>query len=56
MQDVNARDKKRTTLYRKVGKEDYDEPRLYHMVFNTSKVDLEVVCDLVCDLALAVKS
>ena len=56
MQDVNDHDKKRTTLYRKVGKEDYDEPRLYHMVFNTSKVSLDMVCDLICDLASTINS
>lgn len=56
MQTVNADDRKRLSLYRKVGKEDFDEPRLYHLVFNTGKVELEMVCDLVCDLALAVKS
>jgi cytidylate kinase len=56
MQAVNTDDKRRASLYRKVGKEDFDEPGLYHMVFNTSKVDLGMVCDLVCDLALAVKS
>ncbi len=56
MQAVNTDDKRRASLYRKVGKEDFDEPGLYHMVFNTSKVDLGIVCDLVCDLTLAVKS
>ena len=56
MQAVNTDDKKRTSLYRKVGKEDFDEPRLYHMVFNTGKVDLKMACDIVCDLALGVKS
>lgn len=56
MQAVNADDKKRASLYRKVGKEDFDEPRLYHMVFNTGKLDLDLVCDMVCDLALGVES
>ena len=36
--------------YKKFGKEDYDRPGLYDMVINTSKVDLETACDLVCQL------
>jgi len=49
-QSVTNDDKRRVNLYRKFGKEDYDEPGLYHLVFNTSNVDLDKVCNLVCML------
>ena len=47
---VASEDKRRMNLYRKFGKEDYDHPVLYHMVFNTSKIDLEKVCTTACNL------
>lgn len=43
-------DRRRMNLYRKFGKEDYDHPVLYHVVFNTSKIDLEHACAMVCRL------
>jgi len=49
-QTVTNEDKRRVNLYRKFGKEDYDEPGLYQLVFNTSNVDLDNVCKLVCML------
>lgn len=50
LQLINTEEKRRSSLYKKFGIEDYDEPRLYDMVINTSKVDLETACDLVCQL------
>lgn len=47
---VADEDRRRINLYKKFGKEDYDEPRLYNMVLNTSQVGLEKACDLVCQL------
>ena len=44
---VNSEDKRRLNLYRKFGKQDYDEPNLYHMVLNMGKISLEKACDLV---------
>jgi len=41
VQLVKANDKRRANLYRKLGKQDYDQPDLYHMVVNTSRVSLE---------------
>jgi len=43
-------DKRRINLYKKFGREDYDQPNLYHIVLNSSKVPLEKACDLVCKL------
>ena len=47
---VSNEDKRRKNLYRKFGKEDYDHPGLYHMVLNTSRVNIEEACSLVCHL------
>ena len=47
---VSSEDKRRTNLYRKFGKEDYDHPGLYHMVLNTSRIDIEKACSMACRL------
>jgi cytidylate kinase len=40
-QVVRAEDKRRKNLYQKLGKTDYDDPFLYHLVLNMNKVSLE---------------
>ncbi len=40
-QVVKSEEKRRTNLYKKIGKQDYDHPELYHMVINMAKMDLE---------------
>ena len=50
LQSVNREDKRRVNLYRKFGKENYDQPELYHLVLNMSKLEIETACDLVCEL------
>jgi cytidylate kinase len=50
IQVVEKEEKKRTNLYRKFGKEDYDHPHLYDLVLNMSKIDLEKAVDIVCKL------
>jgi len=47
---VSRQDKRRINLYRKFGKEDYDQPYLYHLVINTSKQSLEKGFRLICKL------
>jgi len=47
---VGRQDKRRINLYRKFGKEDYDQPHLYHLVINSSKQDLNKATDLICQL------
>ena len=47
---VTSADKRRLNLYRKLGKTDYDEPSLYHLVLNMSRVDMQTALKLVCDL------
>ncbi len=50
MQSVKNEDKRRANLYNKLGKEDYDDPALYHMVLNMSKFSIEDAFDLVCNV------
>ena len=50
LQTVNREERRRVNLYRKFGKENYDQPELYHLVLNMSRLDLEKACDLVCEL------
>jgi cytidylate kinase len=47
---VTSADKRRLNLYRKLGKTDYDEPSLYHLVLNMSRVEMRTALKLVCDL------
>jgi cytidylate kinase len=47
---VASEEKRRVNLYRKFGREDYDQPQLYHLVLNMGRVDLETARDLVCQL------
>jgi cytidylate kinase len=50
-QVVRSEDKRRKNLYQKLGKTDYDDSYLYHMVLNMSKISLQEAKKLVCDLA-----
>jgi cytidylate kinase len=47
---VTMDDLKRANLYRRLGKTDYDNHNLYHLVLNMSKVDMDKACELVCEL------
>ena len=47
---VRSEDKRRKSLYQKLGKTDYDDPFLYHLVLNMSKVSLEEARKLVCSM------
>jgi cytidylate kinase len=49
-QVVRAEDKRRKNLYQKLGKTDYDNPSLYHLVLNMSKVSLEQALAQICKL------
>jgi len=50
LQSVIREDKRRLNLYRKFGKENYDQPDLYHLVLNMSKLELNPAFDLVCEM------
>jgi cytidylate kinase len=48
---VNSEDKRRLSLYRRLGKSDFESPHLYHLVLNMSRINLEVASEMVCALA-----
>jgi cytidylate kinase len=45
---VNYEDMRRSSLYRKLGKKNYNDPELYHLVLNMGKLDLQAAMNLVC--------
>jgi len=47
---VTMEDRRRANLYRYFGREDYDDPQLYHLSLNMSQVHMDVACRLVCRL------
>lgn len=47
---VNSEDKRRANLYRKLGKYDYDDPSLYHLVLNMGLFELQSAHDMLCRL------
>ena len=47
---VNSEEKRRKNLYHKLGKTDYDDAKLYHMVLNMAKMDMQTALGLVCEL------
>ena len=50
---VRGEDKRRKALYQKLGKTDYDDPFLYHLVLNMSKLSLEEAKKIVCNRVLS---
>ena len=50
---VANQDKRRLALYRRLGKADYDDPSLYHIVLNMSRLPMEKAFDLACRLVVS---
>ncbi|MCG6893405.1 MAG: cytidylate kinase-like family protein [Desulfobacteraceae bacterium] len=50
---VATEDRRRSSLYGKLQKTDYDNPSLYHLVINTGRVPLESAKQLVCQMLTA---
>jgi cytidylate kinase len=56
LSDVSARqevlngEKRRAALYRRIGKQDYDNPEMYHMVLNMSRISLDQALHQICML------
>jgi cytidylate kinase len=48
---VNVHDKRRQNLFMKIGKQDYENPTLYTLVLNMSKLDMNEAVEIVCALA-----
>lgn len=53
VQVVNREDKRRLNLYRKIGKTDYDNPTLYHLVLNMARMDMPTAVRLIMNLVKA---
>ena len=49
-QAVKSEDKRRFNLYKKLGKTDYDNPDLYHLVLNMTRIHLDKALQLVTNL------
>ncbi len=49
-QIVKSEEKRRTNLYRKIGKQDFDQPELYHLVINMAKIDLDDAVQMILQL------
>lgn len=49
-QVVINEDKRRLNLYRKLHKQDYDNPGLYHLVLNMNRMDFNMAEKLVCQM------
>jgi cytidylate kinase len=47
---VKTEEKRRMNLYRKIGKQDYDQPELYHLVINMARVDVEDAVQMILNL------
>jgi cytidylate kinase len=50
-QVVNREEKRRANLFKKIGKTDYDNPALYHLVLNMGKLDMQKAVKLVLETA-----
>ena len=50
LQIINREDKRQLNLYRKIGKTDYDDPALYHLVLNMAKMELATAVRLITNL------
>lgn len=61
-QTVASEDRRRASLYSRLGKSNFDDPLLYHLVLNMGRLGMESACDLICHLVetqtqkIAVKS
>jgi len=47
---VENEDQRRSNLYRRLGKSDYNDPNLYHLVLNMGRFSLEDALKLVCQM------
>ena len=47
---VLSGERRRTNLYKKFGKKDYNDPIHYHLSLNMSRISLEKAVDLICNL------
>lgn len=46
-QVVKNEEKRRLNLYRRIGKQDYEHPELYHLVINMARIDLDEAAQMI---------
>lgn len=44
---IESEDNRRVSLYKRLGKSDFESPMLYHMVLNMGKLGFETACEMV---------
>jgi cytidylate kinase len=49
-QVVKSEDRRRSNLYRKLGKQDYDQSQLYHLVMNMGRIEMDRAMELILRL------
>ncbi|WP_419659222.1 hypothetical protein Dvar_81080 [Desulfosarcina variabilis str. Montpellier] len=47
---VENEDQRRINLYKRLGKSDFESPRLYHLVLNMGKTDLQTAKGMICEM------
>jgi cytidylate kinase len=47
---VENEDHRRISLYKRLGKSDFESPHLYHLVLNMGKTDLETAKSMICEV------
>ena len=47
---VENEDHRRISLYKRLGKSDFESPHLYHLVLNMGKTDLETAKSMICEM------
>jgi cytidylate kinase len=50
VQTIEAEDKRRSNLYRKIGRADYDRPEHYHLTFNMSRTSMDTAVAVIHNL------
>jgi cytidylate kinase len=48
---VQSEDHRRANLYRKLGRQDFDQPELYHLVLNMGRLSLDKGARMICRLS-----
>jgi cytidylate kinase len=49
---IEREDQRRVSLYKRLGKSDYDNPQLYHLVLNMGKTDLDTAKNMICEMVV----
>ena len=47
---VESEEQRRISLYKRLGKSDFESPHLYHLILNMGRTDLESARDMICEM------